>query len=291
MRRSHRLALSAGVALAALVVAGRLATRVVACEDAARDPAAAQRAGGETREAVARSAWRTSREGSVAAEVAADEVRPGNGAVRPEARNHARDAEARISAGAPVALDDPQLALGAALAVAGRDSAAPREIDLWRIAGARAVRVAIGASRADGSLDLPALVLPAGEVTLVASPHGEGADSRNASAPVVVSRDPSAPALIALEAGSAETALIVTVEPAEQGGSVVVARGNPEEIGQEEIGRAAVFAGGADAAPLWLAIAVALGPDDTEILVAQEVSDGRRSPWRRVAIVREPQGD
>ena len=210
-----------------------------------------------------------------------------NGGVRsgPRDRDPVRAAEARKGSRAPIALDDPQVALGTALAVVGRDAGAPRAIEVWRIVGPRSARVAVGASRADGSLEVPPLVLPAGEVTLVAAPRGEGAASPNASAPVVVSRDPSAPGLVAFAAGRDALEMVVTIEPAEPAGSIVVARAS-----EEEIGRAAVVSG-ADAAPVSLALTVALGPDDGEILVAQEVPDGRRSPWRRVAISRQPEGD
>jgi hypothetical protein len=200
-----------------------------------------------------------------------------------EDRVQARAEEERGGAAVPIALDDPQVALGAALAVSGRDAGAPRAIELWRIAGARAVRVATGTSRPDGTLDLPAFVLPAGDVTLVASPRGEGANSRNASVPVTASRDPSAPRLVAV-AGSDASALL-TIEPAEPGGSIVVANAS-----QAEIGRAAVVAG-ADATRARLEIAVALAADDGELLVAQEVPDGRRSPWRHVALTHPLQGE
>lgn len=287
MRRSHRLALSALGVLVALVVAGRLATTSAARQDRSRRATATARADGDASEAIARTAQRIARSGRAASEVSAPGASAANGGVRGGRRDGdpVRDAEARSGSSAPIALDDPQVALGAALAVAGRDAGAPRAIEIWRIVGERAARVAVGASRADGSLDLPPLVLPAGEVTLVASPRGEGAASPNASAPVAVSRDPSAPRLVAFAAGGDESELVVTLEPAEEAGSIVVARAT-----EEEIGRAAVAAV-ADAAPVSLVITVALGADDGEILIAQEVPDGRRSPWRRVAIARQPQGD
>jgi hypothetical protein len=75
------------------------------------------------------------------------------------------------------------------------------------------------------------------------------------------------------------TGVVVTLDAAEPGGSIVVADAAQQEIGRTPVG----------ATPR-LAIAVALAADAAEILVAQEVSDGRRSPWRSVAIVK-PQGD
>jgi hypothetical protein len=85
-----------------------------------------------------------------------------------------RDA-ARHAAGAAVALDDPQVALGAALGVGSRRRrAAP--VELWRIAGTRAARMR-PARVIPMDPSVPAFVMPAGEVTLVASPLREGVDS------------------------------------------------------------------------------------------------------------------
>jgi hypothetical protein len=184
----------------------------------------------------------------------------------------------RDAAAVPVALDDPQVALGAAVAISGYDAGAPRAIELWRIAGARAVRIAIGTSRADGSLDLPPFVMPAGDVTLVAAPRGAGASSTSASAPVVASRDPSSPRLVQLGEVS-DASVLVTLDAAEPGGSIVVADAAQQEIGRTPVG----------ATPR-LEIAVAVAANAAEVLVAQEVPDGRRSPWRSVAIV-QPQGE
>jgi hypothetical protein len=289
LRRSHRFALSALCALVALVVAGRLATSAVAREGRAPGATASRHSrhgNGDASELAVRDAQRGSSLESTTGEAAVlDAGDASRAAARDASRNRARGAERRSGASAPIALDDPQIALGTALSVAGHDAGGPRAIEVWRIAGARAARVAVGASRADGSLDLPALILPAGEVTLVAAPRGEGAASPDASPPVVVSRDPSTPGFVGLHAAAAEAELVVTIEPAEPVGSIVVASAS-----EQEIGRAAVVVG-ADAAPVSLEISVALGADDDEFLVAQEIPDGRRSPWRRVAIARETQGD
>ena len=283
MRRSHRLALSALVALAGLVAAGRLATSAVAREASARGAAAARHASDAAGVAPvhgeARAATAPSGDGVDAAEA----TRPARAAARDAAIDRTR-AGRHTAGGAAIALDDPQVALGAALSVSGRDAGAPRAIELWRLAGTRAARVATGTSRPDGSIELPAFVMPAGDVTLVASPRGEGVHSPNASSPVVVSRDPSAPRIVAVE-GVAETSALVTVEAGEPGGSIVFARAS-----EQEIGRTPVVAG-RDASRAPLAIAVAVAPDDTEILVAQEVPDGRRSPWRHVALDRRFEGE
>jgi hypothetical protein len=197
---------------------------------------------------------------------------------------------------APIVLDDPQTALGSAVAIHGRDPAAPRAIELWRLVGSRSARVATGRSRSDGTLELPALVLPAGEVLLVASPRGAGPAAAAASAPVRASRDPSPPQLLArdetLDASGAGALLSLQVEPAEQGGEIIVARTVPSldaaGVEEVEIARVAVAAGVETArAPLDLAVAIA--PGDTELLVAQQLPDGRRSPWRKLIVDFQPE--
>src|SRR5262249_21192839 len=87
-----------------------------------------------------------------------------------------------------IALDRPTPS-GVGVEIHGRDPIAPRALELWRIAGARAVLAARGASRADGTLAFAPFVLPAGERALVPAPGRPGALAPRASAPVSTSRD------------------------------------------------------------------------------------------------------
>jgi hypothetical protein len=200
-------------------------------------------------------------------------------------------AQRRREAGraAPIVLDDPQTALGNALAIHGRDPVAPRALELWRLVGSQAARVATGRSGSDGAVEFPALVLPAGEVLLVASPRGEGPAADAASEPVRASRDPSPPQLLARDETLDDSGALLSlrVEPAELGGEIVVARRVPslDAAGVEdiEIARAAV-AVAADAARAPVDLAVAIAPEDIAFLVAQRLPDGRRSPWRTIPL-------
>jgi hypothetical protein len=183
MRRSHRFALNAACALALLVAAGRLATGAWPRAGAVSEAAVAGAALGPARVATAAShlgvaALRSDGEIEDAADAGvAASARFGSA---PDLAQRSRDA----GNPAPIVLDDPQTALGSALAIHGRDPAAPRAIELWRLVGSQSARVATGRSRSDGTLELPALVLPAGEVLLVASPRGAGPNAAAASAPV-----------------------------------------------------------------------------------------------------------
>lgn len=217
-----------------------------------------------------------------------------NAAETPSARLQAARAVAtyprNAGTAAPIVLDDPQPALGSAVAIHGRDPAGPRAIELWRISGSRSARVATGHSRDDGTLELPALVLPAGEVTLVASPRGAGPDAAAASQPVRASRDPSPPQLVARDESvdaSGAASLSLQLEPAEADGEIVVLRMrdaiDPGDAWQVEALRTPVVAG-ADGARALLEVLVPLAPDDTEVRIAQELVDGRRSPWRVVQL-------
>ncbi len=295
MRRSHRLALSAACALALGTAAGRLAMRAASCAGAAQEVTAAS-AAGDAQRAIATAARvgaapiPDAAESEAAARARATAAAIGFAPVSGPARRSREDGRA-----APIVLDDPQTALGNALAIHGRDPAAPRAIELWRLVGSRAARVATGRSRSDGTLELPELVLPAGDVLLVASPRGAGVAAAAASAPVRASRDPSPPQLLARGEtldDSGAGALSLRVEPAELGGEIVVARTvrslDAASVEDVEIARVAVAAAG-DAGRAPLDLAIALAPGDAEFLIAQQLADGRRSAWRKVIVDFRPE--
>jgi len=288
LRRSRRLALSAACALAVLVAAGRLATIALSRAGTTSDAAGASATREDAREASAASQRSVaSGKGDGDIEVAADT----SAATSAHFESASELAQRSRDTGSvePIVLDDPQTALGSAVAIHGRDPAAPRAIELWRVVGSRSARVATGRSRGDGTLELPALVLPAGEVVLVAAPRGAGPNAAAASQPVRASRDPSPPHLVArdetVDASGAGALLSLQVEPAEPGGEIVVVQTiaalETQAAQQVEIVRAPVVAA-ADGARARLDLVIALGAGDTEMRVAQELADGRRSPWRKV---------
>ena len=296
MRRSYRLALSAACALAVGLAAGRLATSAASRAGAAQEATASSMTGDVAREIAA-----ATRVGVAPIPAAAEldaaanarAIASATAFASPSGLAQRRQQDGRV---APIVLDDPQTALGSAVAIHGRDPAAPRAIEVWRLVGSQAARVATGRSRSDGTLELPALVLPAGEVLLVASPRGAGPAAAAASAPVRASRDPSPPQLLArdetVDASGAGALLSLQVEPAEQGGAIVVARRVPSldaaGVEEVEIARVAVAAG-VDAARATFDLAVAIAPGDVELLVAQQLPDGRRSPWRKLIVDFKPE--
>ncbi len=270
MRRSRRLAVAACVALAAASVGvGSAVERAAAKRARAFDPDEALRAGAGALRAAAAAAGAD--EG-----VAAVGVAPVAGDVPEADRRCVRSGASALR----VELDRPQGALGTAVSVAGRDPGAPRPLELWRIGARRTARVASGWSVAGGALAFPAMVLPAGDVTLVAAPLGSGPDGPGASAPVAVRRDPSAPRVEArLDADRHEIALHVA--PTEPDGAIVVLSGAAERARIPVAADADGHAAAVDAA-------LALGADDREIAVAQEIPDGRRSAPRTVAVPETP---
>lgn len=295
MRRSHRFALSAACAFAVLVAAGRLATVALSRAGAAREVAVASARRDGAREPAAGPL-----RGVVAMKGDGDIDDAADASVAPSAHFESASGLAQRSRDAgssePIVLDEPQTALGSAVAIRGRDPAAPRAIELWRLVGSRAARVATGHSRSDGTLELPALVLPAGEVVLVASPRGAGPHAAAASESVRASRDPSPPRLVArdesVDPSGAGTLLSLQVEPAEPGGEIVVVRTiavlDTQTVQQVEIVRVPVVVA-TDGARATLDLVVALEAGETELLVAQELADGRRSPWRKVILDFQPE--
>jgi hypothetical protein len=270
VRLAHRLALGAALLPIALAAGGRLAG----------DSEAPRRRGAGVEERRAATAARAPRATPTATPDAA--TLRGGATAMPRAEDVGAQREPRPTAPATrrIALETPPRALGAALAIAGFDPAGPRALELWRLDGARAARVALGRSAADGALVFPPLLLPADAVELVAAPRGAGPGADEASSAVLVRRDPAAPrAALALDAG----ALVLRVEPAEARGEIVVARGLADaERPAEEIARLRVAA---DADRRGAPLAIALPHDAAPaVRVAQRLTDGRLSPWQDVAF-------
>ena len=175
-----------------------------------------------------------------------------------------------------IALDRPTPS-GVGVEIHGRDPIAPRALELWRIAGERAVLAAQGASRADGTLAFAPFVLPAGELALVVAPAGQGAFAPGASPPVSTSRDPASPRVEAL--GEAAGGLRVRVVPSELGGEILVAE--PAVGGAEpEVFARVGLAPTPDGPARTLELRVEPAPGADALLFAQRLADGRRSPWQ-----------
>lgn len=280
MRRSHRLALSAA-ALGFGLALGGAGTGI----DALRSHRAEPRTGGDAtrRDARAGRGAESMQQGVRArGGTRATQASAATGVTPPDAAPRARRAAAPAALVVPIALDAAR-ARGVALEVGGRDPAAPRALDLWRIeADGRRARIARGHSEADGSLVFPPLMLPGRSIELVATPQGVLPDHAAASRPIVVRRDPAAPRV---EATPDADGVVLRVEAAESGGSIVIESVESPARAAGEVATVArvPVAVTADAAPTPLEIAL----DDARgvaLAVVQIDPDGRRSPPRLVFV-------
>jgi len=81
--------------------------------------------------------------------------------------------------------------------IAGYDTGAPRELELWRVRAGRAVRLGRAESDADARIHGPQLPLPAGGIELVATPSGVRPGETGASEPLRLAREPEGGSLAA----------------------------------------------------------------------------------------------
>lgn len=181
-------------------------------------------------------------------------------------------------------VDPPRLELdplaagtGPALAIAGFDPLGPRELLLWRLRNGRSAVMARGASARDGSLAFPVLVAPDGGGELIVSGVGEGPDAPGASpARALGARRPQAPRARPLGERGGEHELRIV--PSEAAGSVLLADANGAEFARFAVPRALGAPGRS------FDVSVALPRGHNRLLLAHELPDGRRSPWRAVGL-------
>lgn len=160
----------------------------------------------------------------------------------------------------------------------GVDAEAPRNLRAWRIEPGGAVELARGRSLPDGRLAFPPVVVPRDGLTVVVTPaHREPGPGDADAVRTAPPRDPHPPHVRAAGHRGGET--LVRVTPREGSGAIVVADGGGEVFGRHPL--PPTFS--ATQRVLELAIAPAAG--ETSVLVAHELADGRRSPWRPVSTL------
>lgn len=177
-----------------------------------------------------------------------------------------------------IRLDGLRAAPGAVSAAPrGFDPAGPRALVLWRVVDGRAIRVADGFSDSSGALHFPQVAAPGDSLALVVSPAGAPPPSHDTSDPVwVAGRVPLPPVVeeVRPDAGG----VVLRIGAREASGAVLVASGDGALLGR--------FALPAPSAPAarTLEIAVDGNLGGAGLWVAQEMPDGRRSPFEPVAL-------
>lgn len=179
-----------------------------------------------------------------------------------------------------IRLDGLRAAPGAVSAAPrGFDPAGPRALVLWRVVDGRAVRLADGFSDSSGALHFPQVAAPGDSMALVVSPAGAPPPSHDTSDPArVAGRAPLPPVVeqVRPDAGG----VVLRIAARESSGAVLVASGDGALLGR--------FALPAPSAPAarTLEIAVDGRAGGAGLWVAQELPDGRRSPFEPVALGR-----
>lgn len=226
------------------------------------------------------------RDGAATAPRGPDPSAPRSAAARRDsARPRRRDTP---GAGAPLPASpielDP-LATGSVTArVRGFDPGAPRALLLWRRVGERVAVMARGHSLDDGTLIFPALVVPPAGLEVVVTGSDETPASPGASLPrSVAARAPLPPRAVVRTGAAGEVTLRVV--PAEASGRILVAADPGEVFATRDVPDRP------DAAGRVFDLALAPGPGQSRVWLAQESPDGRRSDWRAVALVPVPPGE
>jgi hypothetical protein len=294
MRIRDRVAVIAGLGLA-VVVSGSAALDALpelVSPDAAESPPGSRAAlGTHHLGAVAGEAGRGSAHVPAVRRATGSLVAADGGVAAAPARN-AGAAAVQVAAGEPagpeapvaaIALDAPQFENGTAR-FTGADPGGPRELVLWRVEPGASGLIARGASRADGSLDLPVLRVPSAGFDVVASPAGEPPTGPSASAPRrLAGREPDPPQARVVEAVGGRHRL--QISPLEAAGAVVLAGPDEIEFARESIPEQP------DAAARHLELWIEVPAEDAFVLLAHLLPDGRRSEWRPVALTGGDPGD
>lgn len=295
MRRTHR------IALIAAPLVGLLSLAIAAGRTGARS---------RTDERIQVEAVARPGQPSAVAETSADAAPdPTSDAPRASERGEARGLEAPAAAGAPsgslvasveggvegsdsselnrggtALVLDPTEPGNGITAVTGHDYHGPRSLELWRIYGDTAVRVARTRSGPDGDFRFAPVVVPAEGVELVATPTGLGprspatSDRQGVEGPAP--RRPHAHVLDGDEDG-----WWVRIEPGEFDGELVLA-----DISETEFARFPIPSGpSANGRTLELRIEGMARGD--RILIAQERVGGSRSKWTPVALEQARRGE
>lgn len=163
--------------------------------------------------------------------------------------------------------------------VRGLDLLAPRPLVLWRLdpGSGRAAVVARGRSGADGRFRFDDVPLPGRGATLVVAGEDESPLAPTAAEPrALPPRQPAAP--VARAGGGADGAWLVVLGAGPPGGAFVLADATGRELARVPLPQDARAARRSRTLDL-------AAPDPAPLLVAVELADGRRSPWRSVPFV------
>lgn len=191
---------------------------------------------------------------------------------------HPAEHRALASASGAVVLDGFQVAPGAVSGAArGFDPDGPRSLVLWRVDARGSTRVAEGFSDAEGNLHFPQVAQPGDPLTLVVAPENAPPPSREASDPAALSRAaPLSPVVEGVVPASG--GVVLRIAAREATGAVLVASGDGALLGRFDLPAWPAAA----ARVLDVAVTGPLGGGD--LWVAQELPDGRRSPFEPVAV-------
>jgi hypothetical protein len=175
-------------------------------------------------------------------------------------------------------IDLDPLVLGEVTArVSGFDPLGPRPLWLWRRVGSRAAVMARGRSGADGSLAFPDLVVPAAGLDVLITAADGAPGDQGASLPrSVAPREPLPPRarVVARE----RDGWVLRIVPAEASGEILLAGPDGGVFARRALPPHPVAPGRV------FDLVLSLLPGDTDVWLAHERADGRRSVWSRVEL-------
>jgi hypothetical protein len=292
MRSLDRVALSAAFLAAALLFVRATARAPGASPSSAARPGAAPSVRRETGRTDAGAPARLRAAARAAPAAAAPESAaagtPPSTAATPQSdvprHETLRPDEARDSAppsgGAPLppAIELDPLVLGEVTArVSGFDPLAPRPLWLWRRVGSREAVMARGRSREDGRLAFPDLVVPdEGLEVLITAAEGAPGNPGASLPRSVAAREPLPPRARVL--AREREGWTLRIVPAEPSGEILLAGPDGAVFARRAPPPHPVAPGGV------FDLVLSLLPGDTEVWLAHERADGRRSAWTRVEL-------
>jgi len=165
----------------------------------------------------------------------------------------------------------------------GVDVLGPRDLVAWRIKNGRHAIIARGWSDGLGEIHFPKLVAPRDGLRIVVTAANStpevpgGSDIRHSNGLL-----PSAPNAVVMDAYGSEYA--VRIVPSEATGEILLADAQGQVFAQYAVPNTPI------ASSRVLDVTLGLPPDDTHVLVAHVLKDGRRSDWREIAL-EVPAGD
>ncbi len=161
--------------------------------------------------------------------------------------------------------------------LSGFDPLGPRDLVAWRLKNGRRAIIARGSSDRAGEIHFPELVAPRNGLVIVVTaadskPENPGASSARRSNGLL----PSAPDAVVLDAYGSEYA--VRIVPSEATGEIWLADAEGRVFAQYAVPNTPI------ASSRVLDVTLGLLADDTHVLVAHVLADGRRSDWREIEL-------